>query len=70
MSLHFAKVKNSPRLQRTLSVLLDHHPHTTRHIQEKAHVCAVNSIVSELRANGYVIDCECIGRGRFQYQLN
>ncbi len=26
--------------------------------QQKAGVCAVNSIISELRANGYSIDCQ------------
>lgn len=70
MSLHFAKLDNSARLQRVLTILLDHKCHTTRDIVKKADVCAVNSIISELRANGYDIGCQCIGRGRYKYQLN
>jgi hypothetical protein len=32
--------------------------HTTLEIIQKAGVCAVNSIISELRMNGYSIDCQ------------
>lgn len=70
MSLHFAKLEKSERLQRVLKLLRDHKPHTTRDIVKKADVCAVNSIISELRANGIKISCEPLGRGRYQYQLN
>jgi len=47
----------SPRLQRVLALLGDGRPHTTREIVRRAHVVAVNSIISELRANGAEILC-------------
>ena len=53
--MHFARLKNSPRLQRVLSVLADGQEHSTREIVEKAQVCAVNSIIGELRDNGFPI---------------
>src|SRR3989304_3301989 len=53
-----ARLENSDRLQRALDVLLDGHPHTTRDIIIEADVCAVNSIVTELRGNGFIIECE------------
>ncbi|MBO6789546.1 MAG: hypothetical protein JJ894_03315 [Dinoroseobacter sp.] len=46
---------------------------TTRQIVTGAHVCAVNSIIAELRANGCVIHCEREtagnGRRRWRYTL-
>lgn len=44
-------------------------PKTTRQIIREAGVCAVNSIVAELRANGIVITCRNIRRGIFRYTL-
>ena len=52
-----ARVEKSYRLQRVLSFLADKKPHTTRDIITGAFVCAVNSCISELRANGFDIDC-------------
>ena len=69
MSLHFAQLNRSSRLQRVLTVLSDCRPHTTREIIRAADVCAVNSIVAELRANGLDILCQCTGKGRYRYQL-
>ena len=63
-----AKLTQSDRLQRVLSVLMDYRRHTTRDIIKKAHVCAVNSIISELRANGVRIICERKGNKWF-YEL-
>ena len=51
MAFHYAKIENSPRLQRTLTLLSDGQWHTTRGIIKIADVCAVNSIISELRSN-------------------
>lgn len=68
--LHFAHLSSSRRLQRVLAVLRDGRPHTTREIVRRADVCAVNSIVSELRANGFAIDCTMKARGKFIYQMN
>ncbi len=66
--MHSAKLKTSKRLQRTLAVLKQGKA-TTRQIIRKAHVCAVNSIITELRANGMKINCRCLGRGIFEYEL-
>ena len=55
--MHAANIKNSDRLKRVASVLRDRKEHSTMDIIKAASVCAVNSIISELRANGWVIDC-------------
>jgi hypothetical protein len=47
----------SVRLQRVLALLSDGRPHTTRAINRKAQVCAVNAIISELRVRGAEITC-------------
>ena len=47
----------SPRLQRVLALLKDGRPYTTRQIVRRAHVIAVNAIISELRQNGAEIAC-------------
>jgi hypothetical protein len=54
--MHHAPL-TSPRLQRVLAVLRDGRPHTTREIVRRANVVAVNSCISELRANGAEILC-------------
>lgn len=61
MSIHYADIKNSPRLQRLLQCL-EAQPKetggwiTTRSIIQQADICAVNSAVTELRCNGYTVD--------------
>lgn len=50
-----AKLANSPRLQRVLFVLQKGTWHTTMDIIQRARVCAVNSCIAELRANGFTI---------------
>ena len=67
--MHSAKLKTSKRLQRTLRVLRRGKA-TTRQIIRKAHVCAVSSIIAELRANGVKIDCRCVEKGIFEYSLH
>ena len=73
MSLHAARLDRSPRLQRTLAALRDGEWHSTRDILRDAHICAVNSCIAELRANGYVITCQqrigSDGRRLFFYRL-
>lgn len=64
-----ANADRSERLQRVLSLLSDGREHTTLNIIKEADVCAVNSAAAELRANGYVVRCRCIERGRWAYQL-
>lgn len=69
--IHYAKIENSPRLQRTLAVLQSGKPATTLEIMMYARVCAVNSIISELRRNGFEIDSRPVkgGGGIWEYQL-
>ena len=67
--MHFAKIGSSLRLQKVLNLLKDGIPHTTRDIIDKAGVCAVNSIIAEIRAIGYNIHCKQVRRGIFEYQL-
>lgn len=59
--MHAARLDKSPRLQRTLALLQDQRSHTTLDIIRGANVCAVNSCVDELRANGFDIDCKRAG---------
>ena len=56
--MHAARLSTSSRLQRVLAVLADGRPHTTRGIMRAAQVCAVNSCIAELRANGAEIECQ------------
>lgn len=56
MAMHAAPL-DSPRLQRVLAVLQDGKEHSTRDLVVRAHVCAVNSIVAELRAHGFDVQC-------------
>jgi len=67
--MHYARLERSGRLQRVLALLSDGSPRTTREIVKGADVCAVNSIITELRANGYDIKCVCRGVGVFEYRL-
>ena len=69
--MHFARLSSSPRLQRVLRVLSDGQEHSTRDLIREANVCAVNSIVAELRANGLPVRSRmrrrvwfyCLGHG-------
>lgn len=56
--MHAARLDKSDRLRRVLDLLSDGKPRSTRDIVEGAHVCAVNSCVAELRANGHAIACQ------------
>jgi predicted transcriptional regulator len=55
--MNFASIE-SARLQRVLKVLGDKREHTTLEIMTRAKAPAVSAIISELRANGAVIDCK------------
>lgn len=59
--MHNASIDRSPRLKRVDELLADGQEHTTLDIVRKAGVCAVNSCISELRANGRVIQCRRVG---------
>lgn len=67
--MKFAKLKSSKRLQRVLAVLADGQEHSTRDIVHAADVCAVNSIIAELRANGVSIACKRKSRNIFIYRV-
>lgn len=66
--MHNAKLEKSARLQRVLG-LLRNGPKTTMEIQRRANVCAVGTIISEIRANSIPVKCECIRKGVYQYSL-
>lgn len=55
--MHAARIESSPRLQRVHALLSDGAEHSTLEIVAGARVCAVNSIVAELRENGCYIEC-------------
>ena len=57
MTMHAARLDRSDRLRRVLDVLEDGQEHSTLDLVMLARVCAVNSIVSELRMNGCFIAC-------------
>jgi len=66
--MHHATLK-STRLQRVLKLLKTRkRPQSTLDIARKAKVCAVNSIVSELRCLGFDIPCHR-ENGIFYYKL-
>ena len=56
--MHAARLENSARLQRLRSFLADGLWHSTREIVHGAEVMAVNSAVSELRENGFTVECK------------
>jgi biotin operon repressor len=66
--MNAAKLSTSDRLQRVRDFLSDNQPHSTLEIVKKANVCAVNSAIAELRANGLKIDC-WRRKDRFYYRL-
>jgi hypothetical protein len=55
--MHAANIESSKRLQRVDNLLSDLRPRSTLEIVQQAGVCAVNSIISELRRNGRQINC-------------
>lgn len=66
--MNSARLAHSQRLDKVFRVLLDGNPHTTMDLIRRANVCAVNSIISELRDNGIKITCQRTGR-LWYYQL-
>ena len=71
--MRFARLHKSDRLQRALAVLKAAGGEiSTYELSRKADICAVNSVVAELRENGAVIDCRqqmVAGERRFFYEL-
>ena len=60
MSMHAANLRSSERLQKVLDFLKNRGTEgaTTMEIVKGCGVCAVNSIIAELRQNGYTITCK------------
>jgi hypothetical protein len=56
--MNAATFEKSDRLQRVYKLLKRGGEYTTLDIIQRAGVCAVNSIVSELRQHGYQIACQ------------
>jgi len=71
--MHFGRLSTSPRLQRTLAVLRRAGGEiSTYELARQADICAVNSVIAELRANGAEITCRQEvrdGKRRFFYTL-
>lgn len=62
--MHAATLDTSERLARVLALLKRRGGRgaTTREIIAEAKVCAVNSIVAEIRANGVAVECRYEGK--------
>lgn len=61
--MNFARIKTSPRLQKVLLYLRRkaHHGATTMELIRATGQCAINSIMAELRRNGFEIACKLEG---------
>ena len=66
--MNAASIESSDRLNRVLDLLSQGDEFTTLDIIKEANVCAVNSIISELRQNGFDIACQRRGEKWF-YRL-
>jgi len=56
--MNAASIESSERLNRVLDLLSMGGEFSTLDIIKNANVCAVNSIISELRQNGFEIACQ------------
>ena len=70
--MHAAKIDDSPRLQKVRDFLRRKGSATTREISNACDVYAVNSIIAELRANGFTVACNPVKgqRGVYSYTLH
>jgi len=66
--MNAASIESSERLNRVLDLLSQGGEFSTLDIIKEANVCAVNSIISELRQNGFDIACQRRGEKWF-YKL-
>lgn len=55
---HYAKLSQSPRLQRLRDFLMDGEWHSTMECIKGANIANVSAPASELRRNGITVDCE------------
>ena len=72
--MHAASLERSPRLRRALELLSDGRERSTLEIIAGARVCAVNSVIAELRQGGLNIFCrqdrETSGERVWLYRLD
>lgn len=70
--MHAANVEKSFRLRRMLAALQDarHYGATTYDLQVQTGSMAVHSDVAELRANGYLVSCDCEGTTQSGRRIN
>lgn len=76
--MHFARLRNSPRLATMMRILADGREHSTAELidlsralarnNDGVRLCAINSIASELRANGLAVSVRRQG-SRYYYRL-
>lgn len=66
--MNHANASNSKRLKAVLKILADGKWHGTLAIMKRTWCCAVGTAISEIRANGYDVECRQVGHGRFQYR--
>jgi len=59
--MNAARLAKSNRLQRVAKLLHDRQWHSTRDIIREAQVCAVNSIMAELKRNNFQYECRRSG---------
>ena len=63
--MHYGRLKTSPRLQRALHALQRANGElSTMELAKRARICAVNSVIAELRANGAEITCRTAHDGK------
>lgn len=68
--MHYARIEKSLPLQKIYAVLSDNQWHTTYDIMLATGSCTVGTRVSELRRNGFAIDCRMrAGTRNYEYQL-
>lgn len=68
VAMKAASLHSSDRLKRVLRLMSDGRERSTMEIIHGADVCAVNSIIAELRANGIGIKCRREG-AKWLYQI-
>lgn len=65
---HYRNIETNEDLQRAHKLLSDGKWHSTRAVIRGAHVCAVNTVVDELRKNGFDIQHRQVST-RHEYRL-
>lgn len=63
--MNYGRLATSPRLQRALRALQRAEGEiSTMELARRARICAVNSVVAELRRNGAKINCRQVTEGK------